>query len=185
VRKLVVIAMILLRAASSLGAQAAAAPGFEVQESSGFVEALLPELGWRQAVIGRQLPAGAVVTAWIDARATIGYGDSVLTLEPFSHLGVVAVGNDLVRVALLSGGVKVQTATLACEVEFRGLVIRVEKGTAILSDETLSVQDGTVTVTGAQDKPIAVPAGTSILLITRPEGPVFPSSDPWSRTSGK
>jgi hypothetical protein len=185
VRKLVVIAMILLGAASSLGAQAAAAPGFEVQESSGFVEALLPELGWRQAVIGRQLPAGAVVTAWTDARATIGYGDSVLTLEPFSHLGVLAVGNDLVRVSLLSGGVKVQTASLACEVEFRGMVIRIEKGTAVLSDEALSVQDGTVTVTGAQDKPIIVPAGTSLLLITRPEGPVFPSTDPWSRSTGK
>lgn len=183
-RKLVVIAMIVLGAASSLGAQASAPPGFEVQESSGFVEALLPELGWRQAVIGRQLPAGAVVTAWTDARATLSYGDIVLALEPFSHLGVVAVGTDLVRVSLLSGGVKVQTATVACEVEFRGLVIRVEKGTAVLSDERLSVQDGTVTVTGAQDKPIVVPAGTSILLITRPEGPVFPPSVRWSRTSG-
>jgi hypothetical protein len=185
VRKLVIIALVLLGAASSLGAQAAAAPAFEVQESSGFVEALLPDLGWRQAVIGRQLPAGAVVTAWTDARATLGFGETVLALEPFSHLGVVSLGNDLARVSLLSGGLKVQTASVPCEVEFRGMVIRIEKGTAVLSNERLSVQDGTVTVTGAQDKPLPVPAGASIILISGSEGPVFPPSIPWSRTFGK
>jgi hypothetical protein len=185
VKKLAVIALALFAAASSVGAQAAAVPAFEVQESTGFVEALLPDLGWRQAVIGRQLPAGSVVTTWIGARATIVSGDSVLTLEPFSHLGVLAVGSDLVRISLLSGGVKVQSATLACELEFRGMVIHIEKGTAVLSDETLSVQEGTVIVNGAQDKPMAVSAGTSILLITAPSGPVFPASDPWARSTGK
>lgn len=184
-KKLAVIALVLLAAASALGAQSAVAPAFEVQESSGFVEALLPELGWRQAVIGRQLPAGSEVTAWLDARATLGYGDTVLTLEPLSLLRVLAVGSDLVRVSLLSGGVKVQTAALACELEFRGMVIRLEKGTAVLSDETLSVQEGTVTVNGAQDKPMPLTAGTSIRLVSAPTGPVFPASDPWTRPAGR
>jgi len=181
VKKLTGIAVLLVAAAASLAAQASPVPAFEVQQSSGFVEALLPDLGWRQAVIGRQLPAGSVVTSWIDAEATLGYGDSVLTLEPLSHLGVLAVGSDRVRISLLAGGVKVQTATLACELEFRGMVIRVENAAVILSDGTLSVQAGSVTVSGARDAPMPVSAGSSILLLSSPEGPVFPVSDPWSR----
>jgi hypothetical protein len=185
VKKLAVIVLVLLAAVSPLGAQSAVIPAFEVQESSGFVEALLPEVGWRQAVIGRQLPAGSEVTAWLDARATLGYGDTLLTLEPFSLLKVEAVGTDLVRVSLLCGGVKVQTAALACELEFRGMVIRIEKGTAVLSDETLTVQEGTVIVNGARDKPMPLTAGTSMPLISAPNGPVFPASDPWARSAGR
>lgn len=179
-KKLAVIALVLLAAASSLAAQTV--PALEVQQSSGFVEALLPDLGWRQAVIGRQLPAGSVVTSWIDAGATLGYGDSVLTLEPLSHLSVLAVGSDLVKVSLLSGGVKVQTTGLACELEFRGMVIRIEKATAVISDGVLSVREGSVIVSGAQDRPVPVSAGRSILLLSSPEGPVFPVSDPWARS---
>jgi hypothetical protein len=165
--------------------QAPPGPVFEVQESSGFVEALLPDLGWRQAVIGRQLPAGSVVTSWIDARATLSYGDSVLTLEPFTHLGFAAIGNDVVRLTLLAGGVKVKTAALACELEYKGMVVRIENGTATISDATVSVQEGTVTVTGAQDKPLIVAAGSSIGLTARREGPVFSAADPWAASSGK
>jgi hypothetical protein len=182
---LAVVPFLAAPAASAQAAAGQAAPAFEVQESSGFVEALLPDLGWRQAVIGRQLPAGSVVTSWIDARATLSYGDSVLTLEPFTHLGFAAIGNDVVRLTLLAGGLKVTTAALACEVEYRGMVVRIEKGTATISDATVSVQEGTVTVTGAQDKPMTVAAGSTIGLTARQEGPVFSAADPWAASSGK
>ena len=158
---------------------------FEVQESSGFVEALLQDLGWRQAVIGRQLPAGSVVTSWIDARATLSFGDTVLTLEPFTHLGFTAIGSDVVQLAIIAGGVKVQTAAVPCELDYRGLTVRIEKGTATISDATLSVQEGTVTVTGMQDKPMTVPPGSSIGLTARQEGPVFTTADPWAAPSGQ
>jgi hypothetical protein len=178
VKRYAVIAFLLTAAAASLAAQAAPVSAFEVQQSSGFVEALLPDLGWRQAVIGRQLPAGSVVTSWIDAAATLAFGDAVLTLEPLSHLGVVAVGSDVVRVSLISGGVKVQTAAVACELEFRGFVIRVEHATVVLSDETLRVEAGSAIVNGARSGPMPVPAGSSLLLLSPPEGPVFPASEP-------
>ena len=173
------------QAAAAQAAAAQAAAVFEVQQSSGFVETLLPDLGWRQAVIGRQLPAGSVLTSWIDARATLTYGDTVLTLEPFTDLGFTAIGNDVVQLTLRAGGVKVQTAAVACEVDCRGLTVRIEKGTAAISDDALSVQEGTVTVTGAQDKPMTVPAGSTIGLTARQEGPVFTTVDPWAAPSGK
>ena len=117
----------------------------------------------------------------LDRRAaTLGYGDSVLTLEPFTHLGVVAVEPDVVRMSLVSGGVKVQTAALACELEFRGFVIRFEKATVVLSDGNLNVAAGTAVVTGARDGPLPVLAGTLVRLLSPREGPVFPASDPSS-----
>ncbi len=175
-KKPALIALVLLACASALSAQAAPVPALEVQQSKGFVEALLPDLGWRQAVIGRQLPTGSVVTSWIDAGATLGFGDSVLTLEPLSDLGVLAVGSANVRVSLLSGGVTVKTGAVVCELEFRRMVIRVEKATVVLRDGNLIVQEGNVMVSGAQDKPMPIAAGRSILLLSSPEGPVFPVS---------
>ncbi len=171
------IALLLAGACGYLSAQAATVPALEVQQSSGFVEALLPDLGWRQAVIGRQLPAGSVVTSWIDAAATITFADTVLTLEPFSHLGVVAVGRDAVKLSLVSGGITIQTAAVVCELAFRDLVIRIQNATVVLSDETLRVEAGSVEVDGARKGPVPVAAGSSVKLLSPPEGPVFPGPD--------
>jgi hypothetical protein len=178
VKRHAVAALLFVAVAAALAAQASPVPAFEVQQSSGFVEALLPDLGWRQAVIGRQLPAGSVITSWIDAAATLAFADTVLTLEPMSHLGVAAVGSDLVRLSMASGGVKVQTAAVVVELEVRGFVIHIENATAVLSDGTLRVEAGTVVVNGAQNGPMPVAAGSSIQLLASPEGPVFPVSDP-------
>jgi hypothetical protein len=163
--------------ASSLFAQAAETPVMEVLQSSGFVEVLLPDLGWRQAVIGRQVPAGSVMTSWIDANASIGYGDSVVALEPFSHVTVVSLSSALVRMSLESGGIGIKTPTIACEIAFRGMVVRIEKGAATLSDATLKVTEGSAVVTGAGSQPIAVAAGKAISLLATPSGPVFTGPD--------
>jgi len=77
VKKLAIIISALLSAASCLNAQEQV---LEVQQTSGFAEALLENLGWRQAVIGRQLPAGSAVTSWLDAEAKLGYRDSIVTV---------------------------------------------------------------------------------------------------------
>ncbi len=53
------------------------------------------------------------------------------------------------------------------------MVIRITKGTIVLNDGTLSVQSGSVEVDGAQERPVMVPAGTSLDLISSPMGPVF------------
>ena len=156
---------------ASLGAQEQQV--LEVQQSSGFVEALIANLGWRQAVIGRPLPAGSVVTSWLHASAKMGYRDSLVALEPLTHATVLEVGPDLLRLSVESGGIRIDCPTTACELEFRGMIIRVEKGSAVLSDGVLRAEAGKVTVNGAQDGPLAVPPGTSRDLLTPMEGPVF------------
>jgi hypothetical protein len=172
VRKLAIAASALLLAATWLNAQQQA---LEVQQSNGFVEALLQNLGWRQAVIGRQLPAGAVVTSWVDASAKLGYGDSVVSVEQLTHLTVLDVGTELVRLSLESGGIRVEAAAIVYEVQFRGIVVRIEKGVAVLNDGVLKVEAGNVAVNGAQDSPLVVPVGSSVSLISSSEGPLFPA----------
>jgi hypothetical protein len=172
VKKLAIIISALLSAASCLNAQEQV---LEVQQTSGFAEALLENLGWRQAVIGRQLPAGSAVTSWLDAEAKLGYRDSIVTVEQLSHITVVDISADLVRLSLEAGGVRVDSAAITYEVRFHGMVIRIEKGTAVLSDGVLKAEAGTVTVSGAQDGPMVIHAGSSVNLLAPAHGPVFPA----------
>jgi hypothetical protein len=169
-------ALLLAAVASTLSAQATDVQLMEVQQSSGFVEVLLPDLGWRQAVIGRQVPAGSVMTSWIDASAKVSYGDSLVTLEQLSHVKVLSITSSLIRLSLESGGIEIETPTAACEIEFRGMVIHVAKGKATLSDGSLAVQSGSVVVDGARREALPVPAGTTVSLLSPPAGPVFGSA---------
>jgi hypothetical protein len=170
-------ALLLAAVAFAASAQTAETQLMEVQQSSGFVEVLLPDLGWRQAVVGRQVPADAVMTSWIDASAKVGYGDSVLTVQPLTHLKVLSVSSALIRLFLESGGVEIDAASMTYEIEFRGMVVRIEKGKAALSDGMLAVQSGSVVVNGAQARPLPVEAGRSLSLLSRPAGAVFRSGD--------
>ena len=145
----------------------------EVQQSTGFVEVLLPDLGWRQAVLGRQLPPDAVVTSWLGAGTRLTYGGSVVTLGSFSHLRIVSVGKELVSLSLQAGAVTVETSTPPCEIEFRGLTVRLEQGSVTLTDGALKVLTGTAVVKGAQDQPLTFGPGSTFSLLTQPSGPVF------------
>jgi hypothetical protein len=169
-------ALLLAAVAATLSAQATDAQLMEVQQSSGFVEVLLPDLGWRQAVIGRQVPAGSVITSWTDASAKVGYGDSLVSLEQLSHLKVLSISSSLIRFSLESGGIVVETPTSACEIEFRGMVVRIENGSATLNDGSLAVRSGSVVVNGAGRGPLPVAAGATISLLSPPAGPVFGST---------
>lgn len=152
------------------------AQAFEVQASSGYVEALLPSLGWRQAVVGRQVPAGSVVTAWQDARMEMDYqGDSV-AVGSLTHLRVQALEPALVRLSLTSGSITIKVTTATFEVAFRGAAVRVEKGAATLADGVLTVASGNVSVIEANAPPRAVAPGETLSLLQRETGPVFPTS---------
>ena len=172
-KMLAIAASVLLMGLSSAGAQDLV---LEVQQSNGFVEALLANLGWRQAVVGRQLPAGAVVTSWLAASATLGYNDSVVTVEQLTHLTVLDVGPAAVRLSLESGGLKVDSGGVVYEIQFRGMVIHIENGSAVLRDGALTAESGRVVVNGARDGPMEVPAGATVFLLSPAEGPVFPAS---------
>lgn len=175
-KKLTLAAAVLLAGLASLGAQQEQV--LEVQQSSGFVEALIGNLGWRQAVIGRQMPAGSVVTSWIGAAAKMSYRDTLVSMEQFTHFTVLDVEPALVRLSVESGSVRVDCPTTAYELEFRGMVIRVEKGSAILNDGVLSAESGSVVVNGAQDQPLSVAPGTSIDLLKKSFGPIFRTEIP-------
>jgi hypothetical protein len=170
-------ALLLGAVSSMLSAQAAEVQAMEVQQSSGFVEVLLPDLGWRQAVIGRQVPAGSVLTSWTAANARIGYGDAVLALEQFSHVTVVSLSPALIHLSLECGGIGIEASNTAVEIELRGMVIHIEHGTAAVSDGTLAVQSGSAVVTGAAGQPLTVAAGATLSLLGQPTGPVFGTSE--------
>jgi len=151
---------------------------FEVQASSGYVEALLPALGWRQAVVGRQVPADSVVTAWQDAKAEMDYqGDSV-TVGSFTHLRVLSVEADRVRLSLTSGSVTIKSTTASFELDFRGTVVQVEKGAATVTDGVLTVATGDVRVVEKNAQPHVVQPGETLSLLSRQTGSVFPVSSP-------
>ncbi len=147
----------------------------EVQQSTGFVEVLLPDLGWRQAVLGRQLPPEAVVTSWLGASTRLAYDGSIVTLGPLSHLRIISVNKELVSLSLQAGTITVESSTPPCEIEFRGLTVRLEQGSITLTDGILRVVTGTAVVTGAQDQPLAFGPGSTFSLLTQPSGPVFKS----------
>ncbi len=148
----------------------------EVLESSGYVEVQLPTVGWRQAVVGRQLPAGSVVTAWRDARATIDYGGDTVTVGPLTHLKVQAVDGPRVQLALTEGSITVAAAAAEFEVVYRGIQVHVEKGAFSLVDGSLAVASGQVTVTEPGAKARTVAAGSRLQLLQRRSGPVFGSA---------
>jgi hypothetical protein len=165
--------LLMAAAAAALSAQAADVQLMEVQQSSGFVEVLLPEVGWRQAVIGRQVPAGSVLTSWTEASAKVGYGDSIVTIDQLSHVKILSLTGPLIRLSVEAGGIEIETPTAAFEIEYRGMVVRIEKGKAVLSDGSLTVQSGSVVVSGARRDPLPVAAGTTFSLLSPLAGPVF------------
>jgi hypothetical protein len=165
----VMMALVLLACASSILESQA----LEVQQSSGFVEVLLPDVGWRQAVLGRQLPPDSVITSWLAASARLAYGESVVTVGPLSDVRILSVAKDLVGLSLRAGTVTVESSTPPCEIEFRGLTVRLEQGSVSLTDGMLKVLTGNAVVKGAQDQPLALSAGSEFSLLNQPSGPIF------------
>jgi len=148
----------------------------EVMESSGYVETLLPSVGWRQAVVGRQLPEGAVLAAWLDANARVDFQGSTLAVGPLSRVLIRSLQTGQVQLSLTAGAVSVTSVNTAFEVEYRGSLIRVEKGAFDLADGVLRPQSGTVTVSEPGSPVRTLGPGEYLDLLSRKTGPVF--SDP-------
>lgn len=145
----------------------------EVRESSGYAEALLPTSGWRQAVVGRQLPAGSIVTTWQDARTRLDYQGDTVEVGPLTHLRVLSLEQSLVRLVLTEGSISVEAGFTAFELEYRGIRIRVEKGALSLASGALTVKSGSVFMTESNAEQRVVAEGATISLLSRQTGPVF------------
>jgi hypothetical protein len=171
VKPAVIACAALLAAATSLGAQQ---QPLHVLQSHGYVEALLADQGWRQAVVGRELPAGAVVASWLKAGATLGYRDGTLTVGPLTHLTVVDADAERLQLSLEAGAVELQSAGTVIEIRFRGLLVRIEKGRALISDGVLTVKEGSCELRGAAGRdPMKLAVGDSLDLVARAGGAVF------------
>ena len=70
---------------------------------------------------------------------------------------------------------RVDSGAVVYEVRFRGMAIKIEKGSALLSDGVLKTEAGSVAVMGVQDGPMVIPVGSSFDLLSQPRGPVFPA----------
>ena len=169
-RRLLVFTVLLLAASVFLNAQGEV---IEVEQSSGFVEALLANLGWRAAVVGRQLPPASVLTSWVGATAKLSYADSIITVGQLTHLTVLELGTGLVRISLEAGDIRVDTSTVTYELQFRDFAVRIEKGAVILSDGILTVESGSVQLNAAQNGPMRVVPGSPMDLLSSAQGPVF------------
>ena len=162
-------AFAFLAAAGHLAAQS-----LEVLESSGFVEVKLASVGWRQAVVGRQVPAGSTLTAWLDAAAKLQYAGSTMTMTPLTHARIISIADGVVTVELLAGGISFESEGNAVfEIRVRGMTLRVEGGAADITVSEVLVKSGTAMLSGAQDAPVSIPAGTAVSLVERAKGPVF------------
>jgi hypothetical protein len=168
-KRLLPAALIMLLACAGLGGQA-----LEVMESTGFVEVNLPTTGWRQAVVGRQIPAGSTLTSWLSAGARMEYKGSVVKIGSGTYARITAVETDAVRISLVSGSLSIDApGPVAYEVEIRGMTIRIEAGSADVGADTISARGGKVTLSGRGDDTILLPEGGSVSLTEELRGPVF------------
>ena len=166
--RICILALVLAAGAACLAAQA-----IEVLESSGYAETLLPDIGWRQAVVGRQLPAGSALTSWLGARAKLDYRGSLLELGPLSLLRVLDLQPASARLSLSEGGLSIDAKDTAFELEYRGMTVRVESGSIALEGGLLSVASGSASVSGYLKDVVVLPSGARMNLLERAPGPVF------------
>ncbi len=164
---------ILLAAIAALLAQAAAAQAIEVSSSEGYAESLVPSVGWRQAVVGRQLPEGSIVATWTAARAEMGYLGARMTLGPLGLLEVASASADSVGLRLTEGSLEIAASGLRFEIEYRGARISLQGGEIVLADGILAVRSGKASVEGYASAPLALSAGESLNLLLKETGPVF------------
>lgn len=157
---------------------AASAQVLEVLESRGFAETRIPAVGWRQAVVGRQLPEGSTATTWLAARAVLAFPGVRLELGELTHLRVLALESGAVRLSLTAGSLVLESEGTRLEVEFGGAVLRLENGTAEISGDVLKLISGTAVLSGAGPSPRILEAGTVLRLSERRIGSVFPRPGP-------
>ncbi len=161
-------------AALALAASSAAfAQEIEIAESRGYAEALLPSIGWRQAVIGRRLPAGSILSAWIGAEARMEYEGASLVLGPMGRLEVREIGADSIYLVLTEGELTVDAGPMRVAVEYRGVRASTEGGALRIADGTIAVDSGAVLVEGYAGAPVALESGARLDLFERKKGAVL------------
>lgn len=159
---------------SGLFGQKNFAQSLVVLESTGFVETNLQDVGWRQAVVGRQIPEGSILTSWLNAKAELEGEDFRINLEPMTHVRLISLDSSHTRLALSAGALIIESTGCILEVEIRGKTIHLEQGVIRISDERLEVISGTAILDGYDKDSIRLDDGSEIIFSTVVKGPIFP-----------
>ncbi len=142
----------------------------EIANASGTAEVLNPDVGWRRAVLGRRLFAGSKVTTWLDSSVSMSRGDSLITLGPLSHLEVIGVENEQLRLRLDAGQVDVVASEgLTLDIPMRDIAIVANAPSEYsASTREIAVTSGSVTVVSENTPELVLETGTTYTLLLYP-----------------
>ena len=173
-RPIAFLALMVLLPALALS-QEGTEPVAEISLAEGTSEVLLPDTGWRRAVLGRRLPADSIVASWLDSRVVIARGESSATLGAVSHVAVLGIEEERLVLRLDAGRLDVSAAEgIIIELPVREARIVAEEGTEFSSTtRTVSVLSGALTVEVQEIGILTVAPGESVSLVPHDFEPIF------------
>ena len=166
------LAVALLCGAVSLSAQQ-----LVVSESVSQVEVLLPDRGWRRAVLGRVIPSGSVITTWLDSEMMLGQPGVDLRLMSLGHLVVESMTETALELRLTAGALWVDVVDTAVRITVanRGYTITTTGARFSIDNRAIAIETGEVQVDGAYaPAPITLADGAEFSFMPRYLGSVFP-----------
>lgn len=156
-----------------------AAQQLVVSDSIAQAEVLLPELGWRRAVLGRAIPTGSVVTTWIDSEVALEQQGVELRLVSLGHLIVESTTEDALDLRLTAGTLQVDTADISLRIVLtsRGHTVTTEGARFLIDTRRIVIQTGNVRVDLADVPiPIELSDGAEFSFVLQNPEAIFPIS---------
>ncbi|MFP4431968.1 MAG: hypothetical protein ACLFPV_12015 [Spirochaetaceae bacterium] len=147
----------------------------EVALTEGTAEVSIPDVGWRRAVLGRRLLPESLVTTWRDSRVLVSRGETTVEIGPVSHLGILGIRDDLLRIRFDAGSLMVETQEgIIVDIPVRESRLR-SSGAARFSATTreLSVIAGSVFLEVPGIGSTEVTAGRRVSLVPHDLEPIF------------
>jgi hypothetical protein len=139
-----------------------------VEETSGKVEIRLPGSNWATARVGMEVPTGATISTGFNSEAILAIGDSVLTVDPLTRMGVEellqseGVVKSSLRLNVGRVSADVQTAEgLQSDFQVKSpLSTASVRGTVFsFNGTTIEVSEGVVTITNSLGQTRRIVAG--------------------------
>lgn len=164
-------AAVLIAVAPEAVAQAGD-PYVEVADSSGFAEVLL-SAGWRQAVEGRRVPVGGVLTTWVDAGIRVTYLDAELELGALTQLTIASLRSDSLVVRVGVGELTATAGATKITIHAGDLAIECSECELTVGDQ-LDIAAGEATIVTQDGRSLVVAPGDRVELVQSSRGPILP-----------
>jgi hypothetical protein len=163
-------------------AQNPAAQAAQVAGSSGTAEALIPDVGWRQAVLGRVLPVGSILTCWIDSSVEVEVGSAAFVLQSLSHAEIASVSEQQIELRLSAGALDVTTegtevlirlASIGGGTAGESTMVVLVEGEARVTTTAVMLTSGSARVNMSGEEAVELAAGDQFSPAAPPLEPVF------------